>query len=354
MEPARPGGAGAAISSAASSRPAPIDMHPSQAISADTWLRRLAELSRRQGLAVGTLLSSARGDLELLLASAALHLPADGGIGEREASERLREFLATTGAMLATDHAELRRWLVDLGFVTRSDRGADYRRADLPGWLREAAEELDAPRLRAAVAGARAAHEDERRARKQAWLAKAAAAIEVTETEMPAADPDATFMALALDQAHNAWAVGEVPVGAVLVRMGQVLATGFNQPIANHDPTAHAEIQALRAAAALLGNYRLADCTLYVTLEPCAMCAGAIQHARIARLVYGTRDPKTGACGSVVDLFAEARLNHHTVVNGGVLAERCARLLSEFFAERRQLRRAGLVADPDGGDGAQE
>jgi tRNA(adenine34) deaminase len=333
----------------------PPSMDLTQAISADTWLRRLADLSRRQGLAVGTLLSSARGDLELLLASAALHIPADDGIGEREAAERLREFLGTTGAMLATDHAELRRWLVDLGFVTRSDRGSDYRRADPPHWLRQAAAELDAPRLQGAVADARRAQEEKRRVRKQAWLAKAAAAIEVTESEMPAADPDATFMALALDQAHNAWAVGEVPVGAVLVQRGQVLATGFNQPIANHDPTAHAEIQALRAGAALVGNYRLADCTLFVTLEPCAMCAGAIQHARIARLVYGARDPKTGACGSVVDLFAEAKLNHHTVVNGGVLADRCGRLLSDFFAERRELRRAGLVpADPDSSDGPQE
>jgi tRNA(adenine34) deaminase len=139
--------------------------------------------------------------------------------------------------------------------------------------------------------------------------------------------------------------MGEVPVGAVLVHDGRVLATGFNQPIANHDPTAHAEIQAMRSAATLLGNYRLAGCTLYVTLEPCAMCAGAIQHARIARLVYGARDPKTGACGSVVDLFAEPRLSHHAEVTGGVLAERCGRVLSEFFAERRELRRAGVLPE---------
>jgi len=322
-----------------------------ETISADRWLQRLAELSRRQGLAVGTLLSASRRDLDLLLASAAMHLPADEGLSEREASERLREFLATTGAMLATDHAELRRWLVDLGHVSRSDRGTDYRRAEPPPWLREAARALDADRLRAAVAGARQAQDEQRRARKEAWLARAAAAIEVTEAPMPKPDPDQVTMTLALDQAHNAWAMGEVPVGAVLLRKGQVIATGFNQPIANHDPTAHAEIQALRAGAALLGNYRLADCTLVVTLEPCAMCAGAIQHARISRLVYGASDPKTGACGSVVDLFAEARLNHHTEVKGGVLAERCGRLLSDFFAERRELRRAGLVpADPDGDD----
>jgi len=335
----------------------------SQAITVELWLRRLAELSRRQGLAIGTMLGDARSDLDLLLASATLHLPVDEGLSEREASERLRMFLSTTGAMLDTDHAELRRWLVDLGFVARSERGSDYRRGTLPVWLQSAADELDAQRLGEAVERARAAYEGERQARKQAWLARAAAGMEVTE-ELPAeaaddsaapASADNTFMALALDQAHNGWAMGEVPVGAVVVRDGQVIATAFNQPIANHDPTAHAEIQAMRAAATLLGNYRLAGCTLYVTLEPCAMCAGAIQHARIARLVYGARDPKTGACGSVVDLFAEARLNHHTVVNAGVLADRCGKLLSEFFVERRALRRAGaLPAEAEIGDGSED
>ena len=155
---------------------------------------------------------------------------------------------------------------------------------------------------------------------------------------------DETFMRLALDQALNASALGEVPVGAVLVREGRVIATGFNQPIGSHDPTAHAEIRAMRAAAELLGNYRLAGCELYVTLEPCAMCAGAIHHARISRLVFGAPDPKTGACGSVVDLMREARLNHHCEVRGGVLAEECGAQLSEFFADRRRtaalLRRA--------------
>ena len=320
-------------------------------ISAERWLQRLAELSLRQGLVIGNLLGGARADLDLLLASAALHLPVDEGVDEREVAARLQVFLATTGAMLDTDHAELRRWLVDLGFVSRDDRGVDYRRGELPLWLREAAQALDPQRLQEAAGQARARNEAQRQARKQAWLARAASGIEVSEEAAAPSDPDAMFMAMALDQAHNAWAVGEVPVGAVVVRDGQMLATGFNQPIANHDPTAHAEIQAMRAAATLLGNYRLADCTLYVTLEPCAMCAGAIQHARIARLVYGARDPKTGACGSVVDLFAEAKLNHHTVVNGGVLADRCGRLLSEFFAERRALRRGGTLpadADDDG------
>jgi tRNA(adenine34) deaminase len=119
------------------------------------------------------------------------------------------------------------------------------------------------------------------------------------------------------------------------VKDGAVIGSGFNAPISRHDPSAHAEIQAMRAAAAALGNYRLTGCTLYVTLEPCAMCSGAIMHARVARVVYGAADPKTGACGSVVDLFAESRLNHHTRVEGGVLAEDCGQLLTRFFRERR-------------------
>ncbi len=149
---------------------------------------------------------------------------------------------------------------------------------------------------------------------------------------------DLAMMRLAIDQALNARAVGEVPVGAVLVHEGRVLATGYNRPISSHDATAHAEIGALRAAGAVLANYRLVDCDLYVTLEPCVMCAGAIMHARLRRLFYGARDPKTGAAGSVVDLFAEARLNHHTAVAGGVLADECGALLSSFFAERRATR----------------
>jgi tRNA(adenine34) deaminase len=150
---------------------------------------------------------------------------------------------------------------------------------------------------------------------------------------------DIDHMQLALAQAALARAAGEVPVGAVLVRDDEVIATGFNRPIGLHDPSAHAEMQALRAGATRLGNYRLAGCDLYVTLEPCAMCAGAIMHARIRRLVFGAPDPKTGASGSVVDLFAETRLNHHTEVVRGVLAEECGAALSNFFAERRRLVR---------------
>lgn len=147
---------------------------------------------------------------------------------------------------------------------------------------------------------------------------------------------DHDWMQQALEQARLAAQCGEVPVGAIVVKDGVVIGRGSNAPIGEHDPTAHAEIQAMRQAAAYLGNYRLVDCELYVTLEPCAMCAGAIQHARIARLVYGASDPKTGACGSVVDLMAEAKLNHHADVVSGVMAEDCGKLLSDFFKARRQ------------------
>jgi len=151
-------------------------------------------------------------------------------------------------------------------------------------------------------------------------------------------------MRQALDQAQNAWLAGEVPVGAVILRddaqgVAHVVATGYNRPITTNDPTAHAEIVALRQAAELLGNYRLPECTLVVTLEPCAMCAMALMHARFKRVVFGARDPKTGAAGSVVDLFAEPLLNHHTAVEGGCLESECGRLLREFFAERRTLQK---------------
>ncbi|WEF34595.1 tRNA adenosine(34) deaminase TadA [Pseudoduganella chitinolytica] len=165
-----------------------------------------------------------------------------------------------------------------------------------------------------------------------------------------AATLEEAFMRAALAEAQKAWDLGEVPVGAVVVKDGVVIATGFNQPIAGHDPTAHAEIVALRAAAKALGNYRLPGCELYVTLEPCVMCSGAMMHARLARVVYGAGDPKTGAAGSVVNLYESARLNHHTQAVGGVLAAECGDLLKSFFAARRAAARAarggGIVAVP--------
>jgi tRNA(adenine34) deaminase len=158
---------------------------------------------------------------------------------------------------------------------------------------------------------------------------------------MPA---DTLYMQLALAQARHAAAAGEVPVGAVLVHQGEIIGTGHNTPIAGHDPTAHAEIRALRDAAQKLGNYRLEDCELYVTLEPCPMCAGAMLHARLKRVVFGATDPKTGAAGSVVNLFSQPQLNHHTQVRGGVLAEECGGLLQEFFRARREIQR--LLSQP--------
>lgn len=146
-------------------------------------------------------------------------------------------------------------------------------------------------------------------------------------------DEDCMREALAL--ARKAEVEGEVPVGAVVVADGVIVGRGHNHPVGAHDPTAHAEVVALRDAAAQLGNYRLGGCTLYATLEPCMMCVGAMFHARIARVVYGTADPKTGACGSVVNPFLEDRLNHHATVDGGVLAVECANLLKRFFAARR-------------------
>ena len=152
--------------------------------------------------------------------------------------------------------------------------------------------------------------------------------------------PDSDFMQLALAQAQHAWRLGEVPVGAVVVKDGELVAVGYNQPIGRHDPTAHAEIVALRAAAEKLGNYRLPGCELFVTLEPCAMCSGAMMHARLARVVYGAADPKTGACGSVLNLFEQEKLNHHTELVGGILADEASAMLRGFFAERRAAARA--------------
>lgn len=146
---------------------------------------------------------------------------------------------------------------------------------------------------------------------------------------------DRQFMLQAIEQAHLAAIAGEVPVGAVLVRDGQVISKAFNQPITNHDPSAHAEMLALRQAALTEQNYRLPGTTLYVTLEPCAMCAGAMLHARIDRIVFGAPDPKTGAAGSVVDLFAMKQINHQTSIEGGIMGNECGQLLKNFFKERR-------------------
>lgn len=151
---------------------------------------------------------------------------------------------------------------------------------------------------------------------------------------------DEDFMREALNLAGQAKQIGEVPVGAVVVKDGLIIGRGYNSPITLHDPSAHAEMQALREAARVIGNYRLVGCELFVTLEPCLMCAGAIMHARVARLVYGASDFKTGACGSVADTFAQPSWNHHTKVVGGVMAQQCGETLSAFFAMRRAQKKA--------------
>jgi tRNA(adenine34) deaminase len=169
---------------------------------------------------------------------------------------------------------------------------------------------------------------------------------------LPTAAQDEQAMRQALDQALNAQLAGEVPVGAVITRMvdgvPQVVATGYNRPITTTDPTAHAEIVALRQAAELLGNYRLPGCTLYVTLEPCAMCAMALLHARLGRVVFAATDPKTGAAGSVLNLFDSAKLNHHTALDSGLLAEPAGHLLREFFVQKRAAQKALRDAAADG------
>jgi len=152
---------------------------------------------------------------------------------------------------------------------------------------------------------------------------------------MKQAELDRQFMEQALEQAQYAALAGEVPVGAVIVRNGEVISKAFNQPITNHDPSAHAEMLALRQAALAAENYRLPGTTLYVTLEPCIMCAGAILHARVDRIVYGAADPKTGAAGSVLDVFSSKQINHQTVIEGGMMAQECGQLLRDFFKERR-------------------
>jgi len=152
---------------------------------------------------------------------------------------------------------------------------------------------------------------------------------------MTQAELDQQYMRMAIEQAQLAAQAGEVPVGAVLVKDSQVIAKAFNKPIANHDPSAHAEMLTLREAALAQENYRIPGGTLYVTLEPCAMCSGAMLHARIDRLVYGAPDPKTGAAGSVIDLFASKQINHQTSVDGGIMSEECGQLLRDFFKGRR-------------------
>ena len=285
----------------------------------------------RRGISLGGLASGRQDDFRTLLAAAALALDGGAGYDEPAVNARLKAWLDGPGAMVDVDHVELRRWLVDAGLLQRDGFGRRYARATpAPDAFARELAGLAGVDLGLLAAEARDSEREARDARQAAWRAR--------RDEVPAgrsAGEDASWMGEALALARQAEARGEVPVGAVVVQRGAVVGRGGNAPVAASDPTAHAEIAALREAGRALGNYRLPEASLYVTLEPCAMCAGAIVHARLARLVFGARDPKTGACGSVVDLLAERRINHHTVAVGGVRAEECGALLSAFFASRR-------------------
>jgi tRNA(adenine34) deaminase len=290
-----------------------------------TWRR----LSVRSGLSLGALASGRQHEFVAVLASAALSFDENVAYTEAEVNLRLRDWLANAGAMVDTDHVELRRWLIDARLLSRDAFGREYRRAPPPEAFHASLRALSGLDLGLVATEAREAHQRERAARRASWMAR---------TPQPGADAagdDERWMREALALAHSARERGEVPVGAIVVLDGRIAGRGGNAPVASHDPTAHAEIAALREAGTRLRNYRLAGASLYVTLEPCAMCAGAILHARVARLVFGAADPKTGACGSVIDLFAEPRLNHHATVTAGVLADECGTVLSEFFAAKR-------------------
>ena len=284
----------------------------------------------RRGIALGGLASGRQDDFRAVLAAAALALDEGAGYDEPAVNARLKVWLDGPGAMVDVDHVELRRWLVDTGLVRRDGYGRHYARAEpAPDAFARELAGLAGVDLALLADEARESEREARESRQATWRAR-----RDTTPAPPAAD-DAHWMGEALALAQAAAARGEVPVGAVVVQAGAVVGRGGNAPVTASDPTAHAEIGALREAGLVIGNYRLPEASLYVTLEPCAMCAGAIMHARIARLVFGARDPKTGACGSVVDLFAERRINHHTAVVGGVRADECGALLSAFFAARR-------------------
>jgi tRNA(adenine34) deaminase len=291
------------------------------------WTR----LCVRDGIALGGLASGRQEEFRTVLAAAALAFDEGAHYSEAEVNDRLRAWLEGSGAMLVTDHVELRRTLVDARLLARDAFGRAYERAPVPEHFADAIRALSGVDLAYLASEARGTRDAQRAERKARWMrGQSRASHRADETV-----EDARWMDAALELAREAQARGEVPVGAVVVREGRIVGRGGNAPIASSDPTAHAEIAALREAALSLANYRLTGASLYVTLEPCAMCAGAMMHARIARVVYGAADPKTGACGSVVDLFADPRLNHHAVVVAGVRAEACAALLSGFFAARR-------------------
>jgi tRNA(adenine34) deaminase len=291
-----------------------------------TWAR----LAARENILLGGLHSGRQDDFRVVLAAAALAFDEGRDYSEAEVSDRLSAWLAEAGAMLRTDHAELRRMLVDLRLLSRDGYGHHYRRTTAPEAFAATLAAFEGVDLAHVAVEARTTRSSERAARKAAWERRLAPAHRAGATLS-----DERWMEAALELAREAQANGEVPVGAVVVLGERIVGRAGNAPIGERDPTAHAEIVAMREAAGATGNYRLTGASLYVTLEPCVMCAGAMLHARIARVVFGASDAKTGACGSVVDVFAEPRLNHHAVVVPGVRERECGQLLTDFFAQRR-------------------
>ncbi|KMJ54102.1 cytidine deaminase [Vogesella sp. EB] len=229
------------------------------------------------------------------------------------------------------------RWLHALDISDRPTL-AQYGAARAYALLKAAGHTVTLKLLYALEAAIRGVHWSQLDDDDRLWLRTALAQLPPQRPLPPLAERQ-RFMALARELAQQAAAEGEVPVGAVVVRNGEVIGRGYNRPCASHDPSAHAEMLALRDAAANLGNYRLAGCQLYVTLEPCPMCSGAILHARIDHVLFGALDAKTGAAGSVLNLFAETKLNHQTAIDGGIDAESCAGLLADFFRQRRHTAR---------------
>lgn len=299
-------------------------------MSAGDALAAWRRLAVRERISLAGLQSGRQDDFRAILAAAALAFDENADYSEAQVNGRLADWLVDAGAMLSTDHAELRRMLVDLRLMSRDAFGRHYRRAEPPAAFAPVFASLAGVDLPHVAREVRSARSLERASRKAAWQQRS-----LPVHRDVANDDDARWMGVALDLAREAQARGEVPVGAIVVVDGRIVGRGGNAPIAANDPTAHAEIAALREAAAAMANYRLPGSALYVTLEPCTMCAGAMLHARVARVVFGASDPKTGACGSVVDLFADARLNHHAKVVPNVRADECGTLLSQFFAARR-------------------
>ena len=290
-------------------------------VNQEFFVQRFIELTVRKG---STLLSIVRGnpkDLTCLLHAFSSYLP-DGPISAEQAMQSAQAFLGSVGSWLNESAATLLINALKSGVIEQTQTGyvkrvsLDYSRDDLERAYRQAQLERDAKRQ----AMRKSLQEKNRR---------------VNSARIPADPRDEQFMQEALAFAKEAERLGEIPVGCVIVKDGQIVGAGFNQSITRHDPSAHAEVIAIREAARALENYRLKGCTLYVTLEPCAMCTALIVHARIDRVVFGANDFKTGALGGVIDLIEAAKMNHRPTVDKGILAQESTSLLKQFFGKMR-------------------